>query len=407
MKKLEEIIHIKHGFAFKGEFFTDEPSNNILVTPGNFYIGGGFKTDKLKYYTGPIPKDYILNQGDVIITMTDLSKQADTLGFSAKVPDNKQISFLHNQRIGLVKIIDDRYDINYIYWILRTHDYQRYIAGSATGATVKHTSPSKIGSYNFNPHNNINTQRRIASILSSYDDLIENNLKRIKLLEEIAQRTYEEWFVKFRVNGEQLTIDEKIGLPLGWSVIEFQDIGQIVTGKTPSTKNQLFFNGEIPFVKTPDMSGFPYVLETSQYLSELGANSQKNKYIPKNSLMVSCIGSAGVIALASQSCQTNQQINTIVFQEPIYTFYFYCFAKGLKPVLEALGSNGATMTNVNKGKFEKMKIVCPNYETLEKFNSLSNPIFELILDLQKQNQKLKESRDILLPKLMNGTINVE
>jgi type I restriction enzyme S subunit len=76
---LGELIDIKHGFAFKGEFFRDEPRGDILLTPGNFAIGGGFKADRLKYYEGPVPEEFVLHEGDLIVTMTDLSKQADTL----------------------------------------------------------------------------------------------------------------------------------------------------------------------------------------------------------------------------------------------------------------------------------------------------------------------------------------
>lgn len=166
-------------------------------------------------------------------------------------------------------------------------------------------------------------------------------------------------------------------------------------------------NGNIPFVKTPDMSGFPYVIETVQKLSELGANTQKKKFIPKNSLMISCIGSAGIYALASMDCQTNQQINSIVFYQDYYTYYFYCLAKSLKPLLEGLGSNGATMTNVNKGKFEKIKAIYPTKERLIEFHTLIKNNFEIILNLQKQNKLLKEARDILLPRLMNRTIEVK
>ena len=83
---LDELINIKHGYAFKGEFFSEEPTDDILLTPGNFAIGGGFKAQKLKYYNGDFPVDYILDENDVIVTMTGLSKEADTLGFSAKVP---------------------------------------------------------------------------------------------------------------------------------------------------------------------------------------------------------------------------------------------------------------------------------------------------------------------------------
>ncbi len=81
MDSLGELIDVKHGFAFKGEHIHDEPIGDVLLSPGNFALGGGFKDDKLKYYDGPVPKEFVLRDGDLLVTMTDLSKQADTLGF--------------------------------------------------------------------------------------------------------------------------------------------------------------------------------------------------------------------------------------------------------------------------------------------------------------------------------------
>lgn len=101
--KLGDFIDVKHGFAFKGISITNEPTNNILVTPGNFHIGGGFKNSKFKYFNAEFPKEYILQKYDVVVTMTDLSKETDTLGYSAKIPETKNVNYLHNQRIGLVQ----------------------------------------------------------------------------------------------------------------------------------------------------------------------------------------------------------------------------------------------------------------------------------------------------------------
>lgn len=250
------------------------------------------------------------------------------------------------------------------------------------------------------------TQRKIASILSAYDDLIENNLKRIKLLEEKAQLTYEEWFVRMKFPGHETTpINKETGLPEGWERKMLGDLGEIITGKTPSTAQEDYYGGNIPFIKTPDMSGFPYVLETNQNLTEKGSQTQHKKVLPKNSLVVSCIGSAGAYALVSRKSQFNQQINAIKFSKEEYTFYAYCHSRGLKPILDALGSNGATMTNVNKGKFEKIDIILPNEELLLDFHTGVKLNFEVILLIMKQNQLLKEARDLLLPRLMSGMLD--
>lgn len=141
---LSKCINVKHGFAFKGEFFSSEPTNDILVTPGNFKIGGGIKFDKLKYYNGVIPEDYILKEDDLIITMTDLSKEGDTLGYPAIIPQSDKLTFLHNQRVGKVEYLRNDIGLYYLYHCLCKNDYRHFIVGSASGTTVKHTSPSKI-----------------------------------------------------------------------------------------------------------------------------------------------------------------------------------------------------------------------------------------------------------------------
>lgn len=145
MGKLKEFISIKHGFAFKGEFFSDFETDHILLTPGNFKIGGGFNYQKKKFYSGPIPKIYICDYNDLIVTMTDLSKASDTLGYPALVPKIYDKKLLHNQRIGKVVITDNNiFYKSWLYMLLRQTNYRHYIIGSATGSTVKHTSPSKI-----------------------------------------------------------------------------------------------------------------------------------------------------------------------------------------------------------------------------------------------------------------------
>lgn len=169
--KLGDVCEIKHGYAFKGEFFCNESTNYLLVTPGNFAIGGGFQ-EKPKYYNGPIPDSYVLGKNDLIVTMTDLSKQGDTLGYSALVPQGGR--YLHNQRIGLVSITNQCAVRDYIYWVMRTNDYQRYIVNHASGSTVKHTSPKNILSYDIDLPT-LSEQRAIADTLSVLDAKIVNN----------------------------------------------------------------------------------------------------------------------------------------------------------------------------------------------------------------------------------------
>ena len=140
---LREVAHIKHGYAFSGEFFSEEDNGVVLVTPGNFAIGGGFQEQRNKYFTAEYPEEYVLHAGDLIVTMTDLSKKADTLGYGAIVPDTGK-TYLHNQRIGLFDKLDKKFNPIFVRWYMQTSEYRLEIVRTSTGSTVHHTSPDRI-----------------------------------------------------------------------------------------------------------------------------------------------------------------------------------------------------------------------------------------------------------------------
>jgi len=249
----------------------------------------------------------------------------------------------------------------------------------------------------------LQTQHRIATTLSRYDSLIDNYQKQIKLLEEAAQRLYKEWFVKLRFPGHENTkiVD---GVPEGWEKKRLSDIGNVITGKTPSTSHKEYYGGTIPFITIPDMHGlFP---ENSQYLTDVGANMQAKKFIPKGSIIVSCIGTAGLVCIAKEICQTNQQINSLILNDIELLGYMYFTLCGLKGHLNNIGSNGATMTNVSKSKFESIETMIPTTRLYKEFNDICSTIFNTIKSLSTQLRLLTESRDRLLPKLLSGEIEV-
>ena len=195
--RLGDLIDIKHGYAFDGKHITNDVNENILVTPDNFHIGGGFKSSKLKYCNGDIPADYILSEGDKIVTMTDLSKEGDTLGYSAKIPKSKNGEvYLHNQRIGLLQYQSKDVYEDFIYWIMRSNKYQQFIVSAATGTSVRHTSPTAIKKYKFYLPP-LPEQKAITEILSSLDDKIEQNQNINKALDEMTQAIFKSWFVDF------------------------------------------------------------------------------------------------------------------------------------------------------------------------------------------------------------------
>jgi len=172
--KVGDVAAIKHGFAFKGEFFSEEENDDILLTPGNFRIGGGFNYAKFKYYKGPYPQEYLLNRGDLIVTMTDLSKEGDTLGFPALVPTILGKNLLHNQRIGKVEVNKNNSIKLYLYFSMQQSDYRNYILSGATGTTVKHTSPSRICDCKI-VLPSLNVLRMFENIVQPLIDCVETN----------------------------------------------------------------------------------------------------------------------------------------------------------------------------------------------------------------------------------------
>ena len=227
-EKLGKLIKIKHGFAFKGEFFSDS-GNFVLLTPGNIHPTGGLKLkgEKEKYYLGEIPNDYLMKKGDLLVVMTDLTQTASILGGAFVIPENDK--YLHNQRLGLVTIKDKKeLDKNFLYCYLNWQYFRDQVKASSNGATVKHTSPDRIYNCKINlPPFPI--QQKIAAILSAFDDLIENNNKRIALLEKAAEEIYREWFVRMRFPGWDKVKFEK-GIPEGWDRTPISKLSSEIRG---------------------------------------------------------------------------------------------------------------------------------------------------------------------------------
>jgi type I restriction enzyme S subunit len=248
--ELGQAIHIKHGFAFKGEFF-GEVGDHIVLTPGNFHEEGGFRLrpSKDRAY-GDIPEGYILSESDLIVAMTE--QGPGLLGSSALIPESYR--FLHNQRLGLVDEIDRRQlDKIFLYYLFNTRPIRGQISGSASGTKVRHTAPERIYRVRVRVPD-VPTQERIAATLSAYDDLMEINRRRMALLEEAARQLYREWFVRLRFPGQE-HISIVNGVPEGWEKTQLGEIAECVGGGTPSTTVSDFWDdGDITWV-TPT---YPY-----------------------------------------------------------------------------------------------------------------------------------------------------
>jgi type I restriction enzyme S subunit len=388
-RKLGELIHIKHGWAFKGEYFGNE-GELIILTPGNFFEKGGFRqvAGKEKFYHGEFPEEFLLKKDDLVIAMTE--QGPGLLGSPALVLGDD--TYLHNQRTGLIKAIDkERISYKYLYYLFFTSIVRNEIFASATGTKVKHTAPKRIYDIQV-PLPLLPTQRRIASILSAYDDLIENNLKRIKLLEEKAFLRYKEI-----VRGEKLEeffIDE---------------VCQTLGGGTPSTGNEQYWNdGNVLWFSPTDLTKHHsfVLLDSEKKISELGLQKSSAKLVPPKTILMTSRASIGYFGLINQAASTNQGFINIIPNKEYFRAYMLFDLKSRKD--EIIGTaNGSIFLEISKGKFRQMNIKLPVDENiLVNFENEFDVTFNFIENLLMQNAKLREARDILLPRLMRGELVV-
>lgn len=350
-----------------------------------------------------VPKDYYdlldskrkVQVGDVLYSVVG--------SFGIPVLIKEERPFVFQRHIAILRP-NERINSAFLYYTMLSRDFYAKADAAAIGAAQRTVSLTSLRGLEIELPP-LKVQEAIASKLSVYDNLIENNQKQIKLLEEAAQRLYKEWFVDFRFPRYEDTpiVD---GVPEGWSLRPISDFGEVVTGKTPSTEKKEYYGGNIPFVKIPDMHGCVYPVITESSLTEAGAKTQINKFIPRNGIMVSCIATVGLVNIAVERCQTNQQINSIILSDERDLYYVFSAVKRLKELLEGVGSNGATMTNVNKMKFASLPVLYPSEELRDSYYSFCKPIFEKIYNLSLSVVRLKKSRDRLLPKLMSGEIEV-
>ena len=310
-----------------------------------------------------------------------------------------------NQGFQSIRCNEDIADFNFIYYLLGA--YKEGIALIASGATFPEVSGGKVRQYKIKLPPLL-TQKKIAKILSSYDDLIENNLKRIKLLEESARLTYEEWFLRFRIDGKKLEIDPETKLPFGWSNQLLNSIcKKISSGGTPSRANEKYWNSDdYDWVATKELKD-GYIYSTKEKISLLGLENSSAKLFPKSTVVMAIyasptLGRLGI--LTKESCFNQAAVGFIVDENFISNEFLYC-----KLIDERVGLNalaiGAAQQNINVAKVKSYEVTIPDLELLQKFTKVTKPIFNEIENLGFQNQLLKEARDILLPRLMTNVID--
>lgn len=297
----------------------------------------------------------------------------------------------------------DKVDSRYLYYIISEDSFISYLVSIEKGANYPAVTAKDIADaiVTLPP---LKTQRKIASILSAYDDLIENNLKRIKLLEEQAQLTYEEWFVRFKFPGhETVKFDEETGLPVGWERKKLGELVLLQQGFALNKKSKHHVSEkktDFPLLKIGDLLNGTETLFVKETIpKQFLVDKDEIIYSRTGQVGLAFMGRKGVIYNNCFRVSANENIDKLVL-------YYFLISEPIKETAKSLAT-GSAQPDLNHGAFKSIPIDLPPKNIQKQFSLPIEKNLKIIENLTIQNQHLKEARDILLPRLMSGMIDVD
>ena len=324
-------------------------------------------------------------------------------GNVALVQENQTVCL--GQRTVLIRPNVQKVNPQYLVYYLLSPKPQYELLGTANGATVAHVNLPAIRNLKIElPEKSV--QDKIGTILVTYDDLIENNQKQIKLLEEAAQRLYKEWFVNLRFPGHENTkiVD---GVPEGWQYEKLGDLVKTTSGGTPSRrKSEYYVNGNIRWIKTKELND-RFIFETEEHITEDAVKNSSAKVLPEGALIVAMYGATiGKIGITAAEMACNQACCAFIsFDDMISKEYLYCWLMDNREYLVSQGK-GAAQSNLSQEMIRNFSLLCPDKKVIKIFTEIVTTMLENKRVLENKILMLSEARDDLLPKLMSGEVEV-
>ena len=316
-----------------------------------------------------------------------------TAGNVAIVKNGEKVCL--GQRTVLLRPNKEMVDPDFLVYYLLAPEQQYGLLGTANGATVAHVNIPTIRSLKISLPP-LTAQRKIAAIIKSYDDLIENNQKQIKLLEEAAQRLYKEWFVDLRFPGYENTsiVD---GVPEGWSVQCLSDFANVIMGQSPKSE---FYNQEkngLPFHQGVGSYGTRFVIDNTY-------STSYTRIAEAGSILFSVRAPVGRLNMTKNKIVIGRGLAAMNHKKGMLSYLYYLLKERF--FKDDILGNGSIFASISKDELLSQKFTIPTDALIEQFNSITSSIDKKIANLADQVVLLTETRDRLLPKLMNGEIEV-
>ncbi|MBC8507202.1 MAG: restriction endonuclease subunit S [Chloroflexi bacterium] len=304
----------------------------------------------------------------------------------------------------------DKVFSRYYAYLFRSDLIRQALSARGGGTNISNLNQEILNSLEV-PLPSLDTQQKIATVLSAYDDLIENNTRRIQILEEMAQALYRQWFVEFQYPGHEdvplVDSGTELGeIPQGWEVGKVGDRFTVVLGGTPSRRNPAYWkNGTVPWINS-GKSNELRVLEPSELITELGLNKSSTKMMPKRTTIIAITGATlGQVSLTEIETCANQSIVGVWDEAHLYTEYIYLtFCAIIQEVIQHAG--GSAQQHINKEIVNAVEIFLPPTKIVKEFQNIVRPFFNLLENLMWKNANLRATRDLLLPRLVSGVVDV-
>lgn len=307
--------------------------------------------------------------------------------------------FLKNR----VALQEDIVDSGFLFYTMLSRDFYAKADAVAIGAAQRTVSLGSLRNIKIDVPS-LESQKHIADILSAYDDLIENNQKQIKLLEEAAQRLYKEWFVDLRFPGHENTkiVD---GVPEGWNICPFSSKVDIMSGGTPKTSIPDYYNGRIPFYTPKDSDGAFFAYKTQINITEGGLKNCNSRLYPPKTVIITARGTVGKTTILAVPMAMNQSCYALKMKENDAPYYLFFALNNEIKALQTMANGGVFNTIIGK-TFDSINIQIPKDPLIYGFEKTVRPFMEQIKNKLQANSKLVEARDRLLPELMSGEVKV-
>jgi type I restriction enzyme S subunit len=409
---LGELVEINKRSIDKNFTFDEiEYIDTSSVIKNNFC-----EPQKLKLANAPSRAKRLVKDNDIIYsTVRPIQRH---YGFIKKAKPNTVVS------TGFAVLSAKRIDPKFLFYYLSRHEIVEYLNATAEANTTTFPAfnPSLFENLEIFAPESIKEQKAIAKILSSLDERGELNRQMNATLEQVARVLFKAWFVDFepvRANVENrppasasaeiaklFPSEFENGIPKGWRIRRLGEVLEAKGGTTPSTKEPKFWNGENFWATPKDLSNlqFPVLLTTERRITDEGVRQISSGILPKGTLLLSSRAPIGYLAISQIPVSINQGFIAIQGKTVSNLFLLHWLTENMEAVKSR--ANGSTFQEISKSNFREIEIAIPNSDLLQEFEKLVKPLFEKIVINERENQKLAQIRDSLLPRLISGKIRV-